>query len=95
MKNVPQLIYLQVDADGEMPEDFSQLAGVTWSCERIHETDLVFELKPREKYRVHAYGKGGYRESKTVNTREEALELAESWRESKRFKRVYFNKITR
>jgi len=44
MKNLPQKIFLQVDADGELPEDFSELEVVTWCEERIHETDVEYVL---------------------------------------------------
>jgi hypothetical protein len=47
MKNLPQKIFLQVDADGELPEDFSELEVVTWCEERIHETDVEYVLKPK------------------------------------------------
>ena len=43
MKNVPKTIYLQVDADGETPEDFKGLE-VTWCVDRIHENDIEYTL---------------------------------------------------
>lgn len=42
MKNLPEKIYLQVDADGETPEDFNELKGVTWCAERINKTDIEY-----------------------------------------------------
>jgi hypothetical protein len=41
MKNIPEKIYLQIDADGETPEDFNGLE-VTWSTDRINENDLEY-----------------------------------------------------
>lgn len=29
MKNLPKKIFLQIDADGETPEDFKELEGIT------------------------------------------------------------------
>lgn len=45
MKNVPEKIYLQVDADGETPEDFKQL-DVTWCVDKINDTDIEYTLTP-------------------------------------------------
>jgi hypothetical protein len=42
MKNIPKVIYLQIDADGETPEDFNELDGVSWCTEKINENDLEF-----------------------------------------------------
>lgn len=42
MKNIPEKIYLQVDADGELPEDFKTLCEVTWCEDNIFDTDLVY-----------------------------------------------------
>lgn len=77
MKNLPEKIYLQVDADGELPDDFNDLAGVTWCAERIHETDIEYVMKPKTaKYRCLVCGRdnfirntahncvGGYRKRK-------------------------------
>lgn len=44
MKNLPDRIYLQIDADGETPEDFKELSGVTWCTERIYPTDIEYIL---------------------------------------------------
>ena len=41
MKNIPQEIFLQVDADGETPEDFKELQ-VTWATNRIYDNDLRY-----------------------------------------------------
>ncbi len=44
MKNLPKFIYLQVDADGETPEDFNDLSEVSWCAQRIHENDIKYRL---------------------------------------------------
>lgn len=44
MKNVPKKIYLQVDADGETPEDFIDLAGVSWCADKINDNDIEYVL---------------------------------------------------
>lgn len=44
MKNVPNKIYLQVDADGETPKDFKGL-DVTWCKDKIYENDIKFLRK--------------------------------------------------
>lgn len=44
MKNLPKIIYLQVDSDNENPEDFNELFGVTWCTERINESDIEYQL---------------------------------------------------
>ena len=44
MKNVPKKIYLQIDADGETPEDFNELVGITWCTEKINPNDIEFIL---------------------------------------------------
>lgn len=51
MKNLPEKIYLQIDADGETPEDFNELDGVTWCPEKIHDNDVEYVLfkKPKRK----------------------------------------------
>ena len=41
MKNIPQEIFLQVDADGETPEDFKELQ-VTWASDKVYDNDLVY-----------------------------------------------------
>jgi len=44
MKNIPKKIYLQVDADGELPECFDELVGVSWDSERIYDTDIEYVI---------------------------------------------------
>jgi hypothetical protein len=45
IKNIPKNIYLQVDMDGDTSEvDFKDLSGVTWCANKIHDTDLKFQL---------------------------------------------------
>lgn len=46
MNNLPQKIYLQIDADGETPEDFNELGGVTWCYDKIHGNDIEYVLSP-------------------------------------------------
>lgn len=43
MKNIPEKIYLQVDADGETPEDFDGLS-ITWCPDKIHDNDIEYVL---------------------------------------------------
>jgi len=42
MKNKPEKIYLQIDADGETPEDFNELDGISWCDAQINKNDLVY-----------------------------------------------------
>jgi hypothetical protein len=49
MKNIPKKIYLQVDPDCEKPDDFNKLVGITWSSDKINDTDLVYELVHSER----------------------------------------------
>lgn len=44
MKNIPKKIYLQIDEDGETPEDFKELSDVTWCEDRINDSDLEYIL---------------------------------------------------
>ena len=44
MKNIPKIIYLQIDADGETPEDFKELVGVTWCTKKMNPNDIEFIL---------------------------------------------------
>lgn len=44
MKNVPNKIYLQIDADGETPKDFKGLE-VTWCKDKIYDNDIEFLRK--------------------------------------------------
>lgn len=50
MKNVPVKIYLQVDADGELPTDFNELHGVTWAADRVFDTDIEYTLSAAPTY---------------------------------------------
>jgi hypothetical protein len=65
MKNIPDKIYLQIDADGEVPEDFNELQ-VTWAASKVHNTDLEYvrpllptktDEKEAEKYADEVVGK--------------------------------------
>jgi hypothetical protein len=45
IKNIPNNIYLQVDMEGDTSEvEFKDLSGVSWCADRIHDTDLKFQL---------------------------------------------------
>ena len=45
IKNIPENIYLQVDMSGDTSEvEFEDLSGVSWCVDRIHDTDLKFQL---------------------------------------------------
>jgi hypothetical protein len=45
MKNLPKRIYLQIDADGETPEDFKDLSGVSWCADKINDNDIAYVLE--------------------------------------------------
>ncbi len=47
MKNVPLKIYLQVDADGETPDDFNELA-VSWCSNKVNDNDIEYLLAPTQ-----------------------------------------------
>ena len=49
MKNIPPVIYLQVDPENERPEDFNKLAEVTWCKDRILKTDLTYYRRASKK----------------------------------------------
>jgi len=49
MKNIPPVIYLQVDPENERPEDFNKLAEVTWCKDRIFKTDLTYYRRASKK----------------------------------------------
>jgi len=51
MNNIPDKIYLQVDADGERPEDFKECKEVSWCSDRVHKTDIAFySEKQRDEF---------------------------------------------
>lgn len=52
MKNIPERIYLQVDADGELPEDFKECYEVSWCADKIFDTDLVYYLEGNNKNHI-------------------------------------------
>ncbi len=43
MKNIPKKIYLQIDDDGETPEDFSELYEVSWCADKINKNDIEYK----------------------------------------------------
>ena len=44
MKNVPKIIYLQVDPENEDPDNFNDLSEVTWCKDKINDTDIEYCL---------------------------------------------------
>ncbi len=54
MKNIPKVIYLQVDPEDEEPDDFKELDEVTWCSDWINKSDIKYmivlpEPKPPKK----------------------------------------------
>lgn len=41
MENIPNKIYLQIDADGETPDNFKGLE-VTWCVDKIYDNDIEY-----------------------------------------------------
>lgn len=48
MTGVPEIIYLQISEDGELPKDFSELT-TTWCSDRINKSDIQYILAPQPK----------------------------------------------
>lgn len=48
MKNIPKKIYLQIDTDGNIPEEFKELDGITWCSDRINKTDIEYVLSCKQ-----------------------------------------------
>ena len=46
MKNIPKRIFLNVGDLEDSNIDFAELHDVTWSAERINDTDIEYILKP-------------------------------------------------
>lgn len=46
MNNLPKRIFLQVGDLEDSNIDFAELRDVTWSAERIYDTDVEYILKP-------------------------------------------------
>lgn len=42
MTNKPEKIFLQIGCEGDEPNDFKELSGVSWCDEKIHNDDLVY-----------------------------------------------------
>jgi hypothetical protein len=42
--NIPKTIYLQIDADGETPNDFKDLSGISWCADKIYDNDIEYVL---------------------------------------------------
>lgn len=49
MRNLPIKVYLQVGNEVNIKDDvdFNELAGVSWSSERIYKTDIEYVLKSK------------------------------------------------
>lgn len=45
MKNIPNNIFLQIDADGQTPENFNELQA-TWSTSKVFKNDIEYLRKP-------------------------------------------------
>lgn len=46
MNNIPKRIFLQVGEEEDSNIDFAELRDVTWSAERIYDTDVEYILNP-------------------------------------------------
>ena len=46
MNNIPRRIFLQVGDLEDSNIDFAELRDVTWSADRIYDTDIEYILKP-------------------------------------------------
>ncbi len=46
MNKIPKRIFLQVGEEEDSNIDFDELRDVTWSAERIYDTDIEYILKP-------------------------------------------------
>lgn len=55
MKNLPKQIYLQLDPENEKPEDFNDLCEVTWSKDKVFETDQPYVLKGFNEFEEGVY----------------------------------------
>jgi hypothetical protein len=55
MKNLPKRIYLQIDADGETPEDFKDLSGVSWCADKIYDNDIAYVLESEDSLDAIAF----------------------------------------
>jgi len=42
MKNIPKIIYLNIDTDIEEVKDFKELSEVSWCTDKINSTDLKY-----------------------------------------------------
>lgn len=60
MRNLPLKIYIQIGDEVNIKDnvDFNELAGVSWSSERINKTDIEYVLKSKRlKKRIIKDGK--------------------------------------
>ena len=49
MKNIPEIIYLQIGEEFDVETEFNELAGVTFCTERIFENDIKYKLCVEEE----------------------------------------------
>ena len=69
MTNIPTKIFLQIDADGETPEDFKELQ-VTWAADKVFDSDLVYvhEAEAKKEAILFSEFKSDYRRIESMNT---------------------------
>ena len=48
MENIPKKIYVQIGQNCPEDADYIELQGTSFSTERIHNNDIVYELKDKE-----------------------------------------------
>lgn len=78
MKNLPKKIYLQIDADGETPEDFKELHGVSWCEDKINDNDCEYLLQTLTEAQINLIDeitKYHFDLSKSVTVCEELLRI--------------------
>lgn len=45
MKNIPDKVYMQIGEGNEDENDFNEISGVTWSFDKIFDSDIEYCLK--------------------------------------------------
>lgn len=92
MNNPPERIFLQVGPGADGSIDFNDLREVTWNSERVFDTDLEYQLIGARRWKVTGYSKpgNGPNQTKVVNFWQEAYDLAEELRVTKKFRNVMF-----
>lgn len=48
MKNIPEIIYLQIGEDVEPDLDFNEIVMISWSSVRIYDNDIEYKLVKKE-----------------------------------------------